>query len=105
MLLTQTNITLLLLSQRIAFFKIEQQLHIRRIPYKPVAASKTPLPTNADQPTATSSKRSKKPPLLSETSPYLVIQSSDLIRSNVKVAYSNIAIQCYLKDNVIKVSF
>ena len=98
-------------SRRIAFFKIEQQLHIRQIPYKPVASVSGPS-TPVGSPSAIAAlslpspafpSTSSRPHLLSESSPYLVIQSSDLLRSTSRVAYPNIAVQCSLKGSAIRV--
>ncbi|KAK4703340.1 mediator of RNA polymerase II transcription subunit 14, partial [Phenoliferia sp. Uapishka_3] len=90
--------------RRIAFFKVEQQLYIRRIPYKPVASTSTAL--NPSSPSSKSSAppatTSARPQLLSSASPYLVIQSSDLLRSTARVAYPNIAIQCFLLNDTIR---
>lgn len=78
---------------RIASFKIEQQLHLRRIPYKPIASALV-LP---------SATRSVTPQRLSQTSPYLVVQSADLLQSPADVAYPNVAVQSSLQDQLIRV--
>lgn len=97
-------------SRRMAFFRVEQQLHIRRIPFKPVASftlpaspPASPLSPSFPSQTIPPSSTSKPPHLLSRASPYLVIQSSDLLRCAAKVAYPNIAIQCDLVNDTIKV--
>jgi hypothetical protein len=71
---------------RIASFKIEQQLHIRNIPFKTIPAS----------PKATD-------PLANAAS-YLVVHSRDLLRSEAKIAHPNIAIRSFLQNDSIRVS-
>ncbi|KAL8292356.1 hypothetical protein RQP46_001822 [Phenoliferia psychrophenolica] len=95
--------------RRIAFFKVEQQLHIRRIPYTSIASysptASPPSPPDSPtppSPTFPSSSSPTKSKSLSSSSPYLVIQASDLLRSTARVAYPNIAIQCFLVDDVIR---
>lgn len=83
---------------------------MRRIPYKPVASYSpksspdgSPVSPTPPSPSYPAHPSAPRPKLLSSASPYLVIQSSDLLRSTARVAYPNIAIQCFLKDDVIRV--
>ncbi|KAI5477894.1 Mediator complex, subunit Med14 [Pseudohyphozyma bogoriensis] len=85
--------------RRIAFFKLEQQLHVRRIPFKAVSSAPASAPADSTLAKRSSSPSFTQPCLLSRSSPYLVIQSTDLLRSTAKVAYPNIAIQCFQTDD------
>ena len=75
-------------SRRISYFQIEQQLFLRRIPFKSVAPEPIPSAENT---------------LLMASPPYLVVQSADLLRGKSRVAFPNIAIQCVQHNKSIRV--
>ncbi|KAM0747999.1 MED14-domain-containing protein [Meredithblackwellia eburnea MCA 4105] len=83
--------------RRIGFFKIQQQLHVRGIPYQVVASSAHTGPTSAPNHAGTS--------MLSNVAPYLVVKSFDLLKGTSPVAHPNVAIQCFLKDDSIVSTF
>lgn len=94
-------------SRRIAYFKIEQQLHARNIPFQSIASSSSASPSTVNDAASPPSVGDGSTPtsnLLSKTSPYLAIKSVDVLKSQVDVAYPNVAIQCALADETIRVS-
>lgn len=105
-------------SRRIAYLHIEQQLHLRRIPYRTSSSSTSSAHTLDSTEVATIDPITHVVPSLATETPYLVLNSLDLLKASAlpgaggasgsgvgrKVAYPNVAITCVIKGEVVKVS-